>query len=82
MAGLSLLEKNGQLIIAHMSSTPSAEIPRWHTLLHGAWLIKIEDHIITLIEEAWNAFAALSAAGATSTTLLFAYPEVRPDISH
>jgi hypothetical protein len=83
MVGLSQLEKNGQLIIAHMSSgTPSAKIPRWHTWLCSAWLIKIEDHIVTSIDEARNAVAALSAARATSATLLFAHPEVRPDISH
>jgi hypothetical protein len=82
-AGLSLLEKNGQLIIAHMSSNnPSAIIPRWHTWLCSAWLMKIEDHIVMSIDEARNAFAVLSAAGATSATLLFAHPEVRLDILH
>ncbi len=35
-AGLSLLEKNGQLILAHMSpSTPWAKLPRWRTRLRG-----------------------------------------------
>ncbi len=62
--GLSLLEKNEQLILAHMSSgTPSAKIPRWHTWLRGAWLVKIEDHIVTSFDDAQNAFVALSAVG-------------------
>ncbi len=43
-AGMSLLQQNGRLILAHMApGTPAAKVPRWRTRLRGAWLIKIND---------------------------------------
>ena len=81
-AGMSLLEQNGRLILAHMSpSTPGAKIPRWRTWLHGAWLIKIDDTTVTTIDHIQKVFQTLSDNGATSAHLLFAHPEVRPDVS-
>jgi hypothetical protein len=81
-AVLSLLEKNGRLILEHMSpSTPGAKIPRWRTQLHGARLIKIANHTVTSIEDARKAVALLSTTGTTSAHLLFAHPDIRPDIS-
>jgi hypothetical protein len=81
-AVLSLLEKNGRLILEHMyPSTPGAKIPRWRTRLHGAWLIKIANHTVTSIEDARKAVALLSTTGTTSAHLLFAHPDIRPDIS-
>ncbi len=81
-AGMSLIEQNGRLILAHMApSTPGAKVPRWRTWLRGAWLIKIDDKSVTTIEDARKVFSTLSANGATSAHLLFAHPEVRPDIS-
>jgi hypothetical protein len=80
-AGLSLLEHNGRLILAHMApSTPGAKVPRWRTRLRGAWLIKIDDKSVNTIEDARKVFATLSEKGAPSAHLLFAHPEVRPDI--
>ena len=82
-AGMSLIEQNGRLILAHMTpSTPGAKVPRWRTRLRGAWLIKIDGKSVTTIEDARKVFESLSDNGATSAHLLFAYPEVRPDISH
>ncbi|MEY3451208.1 MAG: hypothetical protein RL711_1034 [Bacteroidota bacterium] len=43
--------------------------------------IIIDDMSITTIEEAQEVFHSLSANGATSAHLLFAHPEVRPDVS-
>ena len=80
-AGLSLLEKSGQLLLAHMSpSTPGAKILRWRTQLCGAWLIKIADHTVTSIDKARKAFEMLSTTGAPSARLLFAHPEIRLDL--
>ena len=82
MAGLSFLEKNGHLILAHISpSTPGAKIPRWHTRLSGAWLIKVGDHHITSIDDARKDFKVITSAGAMSAQLLFTHPEVHLDIS-
>jgi hypothetical protein len=81
-AVLSFLKKNGCIILAHISpSTPGAKIPRWYTRLHGAWLIKISNHHITLIDDAGKAFKAVTSARAVSAQLLFAHPDVYLDIS-
>ena len=79
---MSLIEQNGRLILAHMTpSTPGAKVPRWCTRLRGAWLIKIDGKSFTTIDDARKVFESLSDNGATSAHLLFAHPEVRPDIS-
>jgi len=82
-AGMSLIEQNGRrLILAHMTpSTPGAKVPRWRTWLRGAWLIKIAGTSVTMIDDARNVFESLSNSGATLAHLLFAHPDVRPDIS-
>jgi len=81
-AGMSLIEQNGQLILAHMApSTPGAKVPRWRTWLRGAWLVKIAGKSVTTIEDARKVFETLSTNGDPSAHLLFAHPEVRPDIS-
>jgi hypothetical protein len=43
-------------------------------------LIKIDDKSVNTIEDARKVFATLSEKGAPSAHLLFAHPEVRPDI--
>ena len=79
---MSLLQQNGRLIQAHMApGTPAAKVPRWRTRLRGAWLIKINDTPVATIDDAKEVFCSLSDKGANSTHLLFAHPEVRPDVS-
>ena len=81
-AGLSFFEQDGRVILAHMQPvTPGAKIPRWRTCIHGAWLLKIGTHIIQSISDACAAFSAIQALGSTHISLLFAHPEIRPDIS-
>ena len=62
-------------------STPGAKIPQWRTWLHGAWLIKIADTTVTTLDDARKVFETLSENGATLAHLLFAHPEVHPDVS-
>ena len=82
-AGLSLLESGGRLHLANMSpSTPAAKIKDWRNRMKGAWLIKIGDVDVSTITEAKLAFQSIHDSGSTSTTLLFAHPEVRPNLSH
>jgi hypothetical protein len=45
-------------------------------------LIKIDDKTVTTIDDAWKVFGTLLNNGATLAHLLFAHPEVQPDISH
>jgi hypothetical protein len=81
-AGLLFLERDGKVMLAHMTpGTPGAKIPRWQTLICGAWLIKIGKHLIHSIKDDCLAFATLHASGCTQIPLLFAHPEIFPDIS-
>jgi hypothetical protein len=51
-AGLFFIQKNGCLILAHMSpSTPGTKIPQWRTQLQGLWLIKIGDKVVHTISK-------------------------------
>ncbi len=82
-AGLSFIQKNGCLILAHMiPSTPGVKISRLQTGLHGVWLIKIGNHVVHTIKDAQLAFKTLQDEGHTHAMLLFAHPEVHPDNSH
>jgi hypothetical protein len=81
-AGLSFIQKNGCVILAHLiPSTPGAKIPQWRTQLHGAWLTRIGDQVVYTIKDAQLASKTLQDEGHTHATLLFAHPEVHPDIS-
>jgi hypothetical protein len=81
--GLSLYEKSGRVYLATMSpSTPAAKIPDWRARVRGAWLIKVNECLVTTVEEATIAFAELHKNGTHTATLLFAHPEVRPNLSH
>ena len=52
-AGLCLTQVDGRLILGGMaSSTLGTKIPRWHTRLKGAWLIKIGDLTVHTIADA------------------------------
>jgi len=82
-AGLSLLESGGRLHLVTMSpSTITAKIKGWRTRMKGTWLIKIGSVNVSTITDAKLAFQALHDSGSTSTTLLFAHPEVWPNLSH
>jgi hypothetical protein len=62
-------------------STPAAKIKDWQTRMKGAWLIKIGNVDVSTITEAKSAFQSIHDSGSTSTSLLFAHPEVRPNLS-
>jgi hypothetical protein len=57
------------------------KIACWWTCICGAWLIKIGEHLSRSIKDACLAFATLYASGCTHIPLLFAHPEICPDIS-
>jgi hypothetical protein len=81
--GLSLYKASGRLYLATMSpGTPAAKIADWQSRIRGAWLIKINDVMVTTVEEVTNAFADLHADDTHRATLLFAHPEIRPNLSH
>ncbi len=62
--GLSLYKALVRLYLATMSpSTPAAEIPDWRTQIRGAWLLKINDCLVTMIEDVQNAFTTLHTTG-------------------
>jgi hypothetical protein len=82
-AGLNLHQSGGRVHIASMScSTQAAKIPKWRTHMHGAWLIKFDDTAISTVVEAGQALKSLVESGGSMVTLLFAYPEICPNLSH
>jgi hypothetical protein len=60
--------------------TPGAKIPHCQTRICEAWLIKIGNHLIHFITNARKAFSTLQDTGCTHVPLLFAHPEIFPDI--
>jgi hypothetical protein len=82
-AGFSLYEHDGRLFLATMSpSTPAAKIPDWHPRVRGAWLIKVGHTMVNTIGEVAAAFQNLQALSNLTQVLLFAHPEIRPNLSH
>jgi hypothetical protein len=82
-AGLCLAAHNGWLFLGTMKpNTPGAKIPCWHSCIKGAWLIKIDDVLVSTIEDVQAAFEATSNKGVPSIRLLFSHPEFCPDVSH
>jgi hypothetical protein len=82
-AGLCLAAHNGRLFLGAMKpSTPGAKIPRWHSCIKGAWLIKINDVLVSMIEDTQAAFKDASNKGVPFIWLLFSHPEFCPDVSH
>jgi hypothetical protein len=80
--GLSLYAWNGRVHLASIApSTPAARIHGWRSRIRGAWLIKVDDTIITSLDDVVDAFATLKATASPSVTLLFSHPEVRPNLS-
>ncbi len=81
--GLSLYEASGRLYLATMSPiTPAAKILDWRAQIRGAWLIKVNERLVMTVEEVQNAFTDLHSNRTYNATLLFAHPEIRPNLSH
>jgi hypothetical protein len=81
-AGLSLYKRNGRVHLASISpSTPAAPIHNWRTCIHGAWLIKVDDTLVTSIDDVSTALEALRTTLSPLTTLLFSHPEIQPNLS-
>jgi len=81
-AGLDLYESQGRVHLRRMiPGSPAAKIPDWRTRIKGAWLIKVGDITVSTVQDVEGAFALLLASGTPATTLLFAHPAVRPNLS-
>jgi hypothetical protein len=82
-AGLSLYECDGRLFLATMSpSTPATKILDWCPRVRGAWLIKVGQTIVNTIDDIAAAFRNLHTSSNLTPVLLFAHPEIRPNLSH
>ena len=82
-ADLNLYETDSRIYLVSMSpGTKVAKIPDWRTRIRGAWLIKVGDLVISSIADATQALQSLVQDRSPSTVLLFAHPEIRPNLSH
>jgi hypothetical protein len=73
--GLCLAAHNGQLFLGSMKpGTPGAKIPCWRSRIKGAWLIKIDDALVSTSNEVHAVFKATSNKGIPSIWLLFSHP--------
>jgi hypothetical protein len=82
-AGLCLAQLDDRLFLGGIApSTPVPCIPRWHSRLKGAWLLKIGDAMVSTIADAQVAFAKAHDSGLPPTTLLFSHPEICQDTLH
>jgi hypothetical protein len=64
-----------------VQGTSGAKISCWQTRICGALLIKIGNHLIHSIINACKALSTFQNTGCTHVPLLFALPEICPDIS-
>ena len=80
--GLKLFEWNGQLILGGMGTgTPGSRIDCWRTKIRGSTLLQVGDYQVCTVQDVQEAFAK-SIQTHPLCPLLFAYPEIRQDISH
>ncbi len=83
MVGLNLYQSGGRVHIVSMShSTPADKILEWRTRMRGTWLIKIYDTVVSTVVEAGQALKSLVDSGGSTAILLFAYPEICPNLPH
>jgi hypothetical protein len=81
-AGLEFYESGGRLYLRSITpSTPAAKIPDWHSRVRGAWLIKVNDKEVSLIEDVALAFRVVDIDHRALVSLLFSHPEIRPNLS-
>jgi hypothetical protein len=81
-ASLKLFEWNGRLILGGIeTSTLAARIPHWRTCIRGATLLQVGDIPVTSIRDVHHVLVKF-AGKYPSCPLLFAFPEIRQDISH
>ncbi len=81
-AGLSLFECNGQVHLGTiLLSTPAAKLHEWQSWVRGAWLIKVGVITVNSLDNVNKAFRGLEANKSPLATLLFAHPEIQPNLS-
>jgi len=81
MAGLELYEKDGRVHLAKISpSSPVAKIHEWRSRIQGAWLIQVDKCVVKSIDNIVNMFNKVAADKCDSVTLIFAHPEIRPNL--
>jgi hypothetical protein len=82
MAGLKFFQQNWRLILGGMdTATPGSRINCWQTRIRGAILLQVGDYQVHTVQDAQDAFAK-SIHTHLLCPPLFAYLEIRQDISH
>ncbi len=82
-AGLDLYKKDGRVHLKKMTAgLPAAKIPNWQSRFQGAWLIKIGNTTVTSAAHVTSTLTLALASHTCLVTLLFAHPEIRPNLAH
>jgi hypothetical protein len=77
-AGMVCTERNGRVYLSNIdASTPAAKIRAWRSRLRGAWIIKLNDVIITSIKDVQRALLTCANTKAKQCTLLMAHSAIR-----
>jgi hypothetical protein len=81
-AGLSLYKHNSLLHLATMPpGTPAAKMKDWCSRVKSAWLIKNGNTLVTRVTLAKDVFTAVQLTNTPLVTLLFAHPNIHPNLS-
>jgi len=77
---------NSRLILETIvPSTPCARIPRWHSQLKRAWLIKVGDRIVHSVDDVKVVFEHMVSAltvDATNNFLTFLHAEIKHGLTN
>jgi hypothetical protein len=77
-AALSLIQQGDWVFLGSMvPSTPGAKTPQEHKQLRSAWLISINDIMVTTITDVHNIIRTLHQDNVTTCILLFAHPKMK-----
>jgi len=77
-AGMICTERNGRVYLSNIApSTPAAKLRAWRSRLRGAWIIKVNDTIISSIQDLNRTLLHCAATNATRCTLLMAHSAIR-----
>jgi hypothetical protein len=82
-AGMRLLQVGDRVFVAGMApSTPAARVPRWRSRFRGAWIIKVNNTVVTSVSEVYEAVATAKQQHHMRIVVLMAHSEIKDGLTH